>query len=81
MWTVAKLKNGQPDKGHYGFGWFIDERHGHRCFHHDGAWQGFQTAIDRYVDDQLTVIALCNLSGAQPGKITEHVAEMLLGQR
>jgi len=81
MWTVAKLKNGQPDKGHYGFGWFIDQRHGHRCFHHDGAWQGFQTAIDRYVDDQLTVIALCNLSGAQPGKITEHVAEMLVGQK
>ena len=81
MWTVAKLKNGQPNKGHYGFGWFIDERHGHRCIHHDGAWQGFQTAIDRYVDDQLTAIALCNLSGAQPGKITEHVAEMLLGQK
>jgi CubicO group peptidase (beta-lactamase class C family) len=81
MWTVAKLKDGKPNKGHYGFGWFIDERHGHRCIHHDGAWQGFQTAIDRYVDDQLTVIALCNLSGAQPGKITEHVAELLLGQK
>ena len=79
MWTIAKLKDGQPNKGHYGFGWFIDERHGHRCIHHDGAWQGFQTAIDRYVDDQLTVIALCNLSGAQPGKITQRVAEMYLG--
>lgn len=81
MWTVAKLKDGQPNKGHYGFGWFIDDRHGHRCIHHDGAWQGFQTAIDRYVDDRLTVIALCNLSGAEPGKITEHVAEMLLSQK
>ena len=26
MWTVAKLKNGQPNKGNYGFGWFIDQR-------------------------------------------------------
>src|SRR6476660_481196 len=76
MWTVVKLKDGQPNKGHYGFGWFIDDRHGHRCIHHDGAWQGFQTAIDRYVDDQLTVVALSNLSGSEPGKITEHVAEM-----
>lgn len=81
MWTVAKLKNGQPNKGNYGFGWFIDDRHGHRCIHHDGAWQGFQTAIDRYVDDQLTVIALANLAGAQPGKITQHVAEMYLAAK
>jgi len=81
MWTVAKLKNGQPNKGHYGFGWFIDVRNGHRCIHHDGSWQGFETAIDRYVDDHLTVIALTNLAGAQPGKITQHVAEMYLAQK
>ena len=78
MWTPVKLKDGQPNKGHYGFGWFIDQRNGHRCIHHDGSWQGFETAIDRYVDDQLTVIALTNLSGAEPGKITQHVAEMYL---
>lgn len=78
MWTPVKLKNGQPNKGHYGFGWFIDERNGHRCIHHDGAWQGFETAIDRYIDDQLTVVALTNLAGAEPGKITQHVAELYL---
>jgi len=78
MWTPVQLKNGQPNKGHYGFGWFIDNRHGHRCIHHDGAWQGFETAIDRYVDDQLTVVALTNLAGAKPGEITEHIAELYL---
>jgi len=78
MWTIAKLKNGEPNKGSYGFGWFIDQRNGHRCIHHDGSWQGFETAIDRYVDDQLTVIALTNLAGARPGEITKHVAEMFL---
>ncbi len=78
MWTPVKLKNGQPNKGNYGFGWFIDERAGHRCIHHDGSWQGFETAIDRYVDDQLTVVALANLAGSNPGKITQHVAEMYL---
>ncbi|MGH9493472.1 MAG: serine hydrolase domain-containing protein [Candidatus Sulfotelmatobacter sp.] len=81
MWTPVKLKNGEPNKGNYGFGWFVDQRNGHRCIHHDGAWQGFETAIDRYVDDQLTVVALSNLSGAQPGKITQHVAEMYLAQK
>jgi len=86
MWTPAKLKSGQanggrPNSGHYGFGWFIDQRSGHRCIHHDGAWQGFETAIDRYVDDQLTVVALSNLEDAEPGKITQHVAEMYLADK
>ena len=81
MWTPVKLKNGQLNKGNYGFGWFIDQRSGHRCIHHDGAWQGFETAIDRYVDDQLTVVALSNLEDAEPGKITQHVAEMYLADK
>jgi CubicO group peptidase (beta-lactamase class C family) len=81
MWTVAKLKNGQPNSGNYGFGWFIEQRNGHRCIHHDGAWQGFQTAIDRYVDDRLTVVALSNLAEGEPGKITQHVAEMYLSDK
>ena len=81
MWTPVKLKNGQPNKGHYGFGWFIEERAGHRCIHHDGSWQGFETAIDRYVDDQLTVVALANLADSQPGKITQHVAEIYLAEK
>jgi len=85
MWTPALLKGGQanagrPNSGHYGFGWFIDDRGGHRCVHHDGSWQGFETAIDRYVDDRLTVVALTNLAGAEPGKITRQVAEMYLAQ-
>jgi len=78
MWTPVKLKNGQSNKAGYGFGWFIEERNGHRCIHHDGSWQGFGTAIDRYVDDHLSVVALTNLAGAKPGEITKHVAEMYL---
>lgn len=78
MWTPVRLKSGQPNSEGYGFGWFIEARKGHRCIHHDGSWQGFETAIDRYVDDQLTVVALTNLAGAEPGKITRHVAEMYL---
>jgi len=78
MWTPVKLKNGQPNKGPYGFGWFIDDRKGHRCIHHDGSWQGFETAIDRYVDDRLTVVVLTNLADSKPGDIAQHVAEMYL---
>jgi len=72
------LKNGQPNKDGYGFGWFIAERHGHREIGHDGAWQGFKSAIQRYVNDQLTVAVLANLEQAKPEVVAEHVADMYL---
>ena len=81
MWTPVRLKNGQPNKGGYGFGWFIEERNGHRCIHHDGSWQGFETAIDRYADDELTVVVLTNLADSKPGDITRHVAEIYLADK
>ena len=81
MWTPVKLKNGQPNQGDYGFGWVIEQRAGHRCINHDGSWQGFETAIARYVDDQLTVVVLANLADSEPGKITRHVAEMYLADK
>jgi CubicO group peptidase (beta-lactamase class C family) len=78
MWTVARLNDGQPNSGHYGFGWEITRAHGHRLIDHEGAWQGFKTQISRYVDDKLTVVVLANLAEADPGKIAEHVAEFYL---
>ena len=81
LWAPVKLNSGESNQGGYGFGWFIDLRNGHRCIHHNGAWQGFTTAIDRYVDDQLTVVALTNLEDAKPGEITRHVAEMYLAEK
>jgi CubicO group peptidase (beta-lactamase class C family) len=78
MWTPAKLNNGQPNSGDYGFGWSIGNVRGHRVLDHGGAWQGFKTHISRYVDDKLTVVVLTNLGDAEPGVITEHVARMYL---
>jgi CubicO group peptidase (beta-lactamase class C family) len=78
MWTPAKLKNGQTNSGDYGFGWSIEKAKGHRLLDHGGSWQGFKTHISRYVDDKLTVVVLTNLAEADPGKITQHVAETYL---
>jgi len=78
MWTVAKLNNGQPNPGKYGFAWFIDDRGGHHVVEHEGAWQGFETQISRYVSDRLTVVILTNLAEAKPKEIAHHVAEMYL---
>ena len=78
MWTVAKLNNGQPDSGNYGFGWSIVTKNGHHVVEHQGAWQGFKTTISRYVDDKLTVIVLANLDDARELPLVERVAEMYL---
>ncbi|HXW90037.1 MAG TPA: serine hydrolase domain-containing protein [Terriglobales bacterium] len=81
MWTVTKLKNGQPNSGHYGFGWSIEHKNGHRRIGHDGAWQGFESNISRYVDDRLTVVVLANLEQADPEVIADHIAETYLGSQ
>jgi len=78
MWTVAKLQNGQPNQDHYGFGWSIETKNGHKVIGHGGSWQGFKTHISRYVDDKLTVVVLINQADAEPGPITDRVAEMYL---
>jgi CubicO group peptidase (beta-lactamase class C family) len=78
MWTVASLRNGQPNSGHYGFGWFIEVQDGHRVIEHEGAWQGFETQISRYVDDELTVVVLTNLAEAKPDVIAHGVARLYL---
>ncbi len=78
MWTVAKLQNGQPNQDHYGFVWSIETKNGHKVIGHGGSWQGFKTHISRYVDDKLTVVVLINQADAEPGPITDRVAEMYL---
>jgi CubicO group peptidase (beta-lactamase class C family) len=78
MWTVAQLNNGQPNSGHYGFGWFVVTKNGHRVVEHEGAWQGFETQISRYLDDKLTVVVLTNLDDAKPEVFADRVAEMYL---
>ncbi len=74
LWTVVKLKDGTPNKHHYGFGWGIDSVNGHRVIEHSGSWQGFETHIARYVDDRVTVVVLMNLGGANPTRIAHGVA-------
>jgi CubicO group peptidase (beta-lactamase class C family) len=80
MWTVAPLLDGRPNTGHYGFGWFVGEKNGHRLVEHEGQWQGFETQISRYIDDALTVVVLTNLGNAKPQRIAEIVAKIYLSR-
>ena len=81
MWTVAKLRDGKPNSGQYGFGWFVGVKKDHRVVEHEGAWQGFETQISRYLDDGLTVVVLTNLADAKPERIADGVAAIYLSRR
>jgi hypothetical protein len=71
-WSRVRLNSG--GRYPYGFGWDLMPQRGHPRIGHTGSWQGFKTAIYRYSEYGLTVIALANLAQAQPGALAEGIA-------
>jgi len=74
-WRPVRLKDGGAFP--YGYGWGLTEQRGHRRIGHTGSWQGFKTAIYRYPEFDLTVVALANLDEATPGPIAEGIAGIM----
>ncbi len=72
----ATFKSGKPVS--YGFGWFLDPYEGHRRMHHDGETIGFRTTIQRFTDDNLTVIVLANRTDVDPEALALKVADLYL---
>ena len=58
MWTSGKLNNGKPHG--YGFGWRVDPYQDHKNVGHSGSTSGFSASLQRFPDDKVTVILLCN---------------------
>jgi CubicO group peptidase (beta-lactamase class C family) len=58
----------------YGFGWGVASFAGRRAQRHGGSWQGFQTHIARFPDEDLTIIVLANLAQSSPERISNAVA-------
>ena len=44
----------------YGFAWWLDPVQGHRRNGHTGETSGFNASLERFPDDQLAIIVLCN---------------------
>jgi CubicO group peptidase (beta-lactamase class C family) len=68
--------DGKPAE--YGFGWFLNSYRGHRRMWHYGETVGFRTTIQRFVDDQLTIIVLCNRADPAPTDLALKVADLFL---
>ena len=65
----------------YGFGWFLNPYEKHRRMWHYGETVGFRTTIQRFVDDKLTIIILCNRDDVVPASLALKVADLFLTPR
>jgi len=73
---AAKFQSAKPVS--YGFGWFLDPYEGHRRMYHDGETIGFRTTIQRFLDDNVTIIVLANRADADPKALALKVADLYL---
>jgi D-alanyl-D-alanine carboxypeptidase len=67
IWTPFVFNNGSPSP--YGFGWRISDVREHKLIGHTGQTAGFGAAIFRYVNNDVTVIALTNLGELGMGSL------------
>jgi CubicO group peptidase (beta-lactamase class C family) len=70
------VPDGSPAE--YGFGWFLNPWRGHARMWHYGDTSGFRTAIQRFTDDGLTVIVLCNRTDLDVPGLALKTAELFL---
>lgn len=75
IWKPARTKDGALASFDYGFGWFIDNYHGHRIIQHAGGTPGFSSVSYRFPDDKLTIIILSNHSD----RFLDHLAIDIAG--
>jgi D-alanyl-D-alanine carboxypeptidase len=76
MWSPAKSREGATLPFSYGFGWFIENYHGHRLIHHSGGTPGFSSVIHRFADDKLTIIILSNHADRILDQLSINIAGM-----
>ena len=62
----------------YGFGWYLNEWKGHARIWHHGETSGFRTAIQRFADDGLTVVVLCNRADIDAVELSLKIADIYL---
>jgi CubicO group peptidase (beta-lactamase class C family) len=81
--TPVSVPDGSPKEpdgspAAYGFGWFLNPYKGHSRMWHYGETVGFWTAIQRFPDDKLTIIILCNRSDLNPTALALKIADLYL---
>jgi CubicO group peptidase (beta-lactamase class C family) len=75
MFKPVRLNSGRTYP--YGFGWVVDDEKGQTRHHHGGRMRGFRTYISRYVDEDLIVVVLTNLSDADAEEISDRITALI----
>jgi len=65
----------------YGFAWEITWKGGKTVHGHDGSFRGFEAILTRYIEEELTIIALANLADVDLTGVTEHIAKLMRQER
>jgi CubicO group peptidase (beta-lactamase class C family) len=81
--TPVKVVEGEatePDgsSAAYGFGWFLNPYKEHERMWHYGETIGFRTSIQRFDEDNLTIVILCNRADLNPSALALKVADLFL---
>lgn len=81
--TPVKVREGsvtEPDgsPAAYGFGWFLNAYHGHQRMWHYGETMGFRTTIQRFPEDNLTIVVLSNRADLDAPALALRIADELL---
>jgi len=76
--TEGPAKTEEGSTVSYGFGWFVDPYRGHTRMWHYGETVGFRTTIQRFPDDNLTIIVLANRIDVNPQAMALKVADLYL---
>jgi len=75
LWSPAKLNmHGGIVQVPYGLGWGLQPFQGHRRVLHNGGMPGFSADLQRFTDDRLTIIILCNTEGVDADMLAVTVA-------
>jgi CubicO group peptidase (beta-lactamase class C family) len=62
----------------YGFGWFLDPYRGHARMWHTGSSIGFRTVIERFTENNLTIIILSNRGDLDTAALALKAADLYL---
>ena len=71
MFTATRLDGGRA--AGYGLGWFLSAGDYGRVAEHDGGWQGFSTAMVRYLDEGVTAVVLANIADADAAGLAHRL--------
>jgi len=69
-----------PMKNNYAFGLMVDTAGGRKVIDHGGGIEGFNTELEYYPEDKVTVVVLGNVNGAAPGDIARKLASVTHGE-